>query len=73
MIDAYELKKRILKHQAELAALQDEYALARAKEKAAYALAMAEKAAERARDMENVMKTRAAKRAERLRMALENL
>lgn len=72
-MDAYELKRIVLERQAELAALQDEYALARAKEKAAYALAMAEKAAERARDMERMIKTRAEKRAERLRMALENL
>ena len=72
-MDAYELKKIILEKQAELAALQDEYALARAREKAAYAQAVAEKAAQAARDMENVMETRARKRAERLRAALANL
>ena len=72
-MDAYEMKKIILERQAELAALQDEYALARAREKAAYALAMAEKAAQAARDMESVIETRARKRAERLKAALANL
>lgn len=73
MLDSYAMKKSILEKQAELAALQDEYALARAREKAAQALALAEKAAQAARDMENVMETRARKRAERLRAALANL
>lgn len=72
-MESFELKRIILEKQAELAALQDEYALARAREKAAYARALAEKAAQAARDMENVMETRARKRAERLRASLENL
>ena len=59
----WEIKEEILRLQAVLADLQDEYALARAKEKAAYAAGMAEKAAQAARDMENVIATRKRKRA----------
>lgn len=73
MPNLYELKKSILERQAELAALNDAFLLEKARAKAAQALAMAEKAAQAARDMESVMEMRAQKRAERLRAALENL
>ena len=73
MPNLYELKKSILERQAELEAMQDAYALARARQKAAYAQEKAAQAAQAAQDMENVIKTRARKRAERLQHALENL
>jgi hypothetical protein len=73
MPNIYELKKSILERQAELEAMQDAYALARARQKAAYAQEKAAQAAQAAQDMENVIRTRARKRAERLRAALENL
>lgn len=73
MPNLYEMKKRILEMQEELAALNDAYTLERARAKAAHAQAMAEKAAQEARDMENVLKSRARKRAQRLQAALENI
>ena len=69
MQNSWEIKETIERMQAALADLQDEYALARAREKAAYAQAMAEKAAQAARDMENVIATRKRKHAERLKAA----
>lgn len=72
-MNVYELKKAILEKQAELEAMQDMHALARALQKAAYAQEKAAQAAQAAKDMENVIKTRAKKRTERLKAALENL
>ena len=69
MRNSWEIKETIEKMKAALADLQDEYALARAREKAAYAQGIAEKAAQEARDMENVIATRKRKRAERLKAA----
>ena len=69
MRSSYEIKETLEKMQAALADLQDEYALARAREKAAYAQAMAEKAAQAARDMEGMIATRKRKRAEKLKAA----
>ncbi len=68
---SYEIKEAIERMQAALADLQDEYAIAKAYEKAAYAQAMAEKAAQEARDTESRIKTRKRKREER-REALLN-
>lgn len=67
---SWEIRETILQMQAVLADLRDEYALARAREKAAYMQDMAEKAAQAARDMEGVIKTRKHKR-ERRRIAEE--
>lgn len=69
MQNSWEIKETIERMQAALADLQDEYALAKAREKAAHAQAMAEKAAQAARDMENVIATRKRKRTERLKAA----
>ena len=70
---SWEIKEEIERMKAALADLQDDYALARAREKAAYAEGMANKAAQAARDMESVVETRKRKRAQKLQAALENL
>lgn len=67
---SWEIRETILQMQAVLADLRDEYALAKARERAAYMQDMAEKAAQAARDMEGVIKTRKHKR-ERRRIAEE--
>lgn len=65
MRSSYEIKETIERMQSALDELRDDYLLARAQEKAAYAQAMAEKAAQEARDMENRVRTRKRKREER--------
>lgn len=67
---SWEIRETILQMQAVLADLRDEYALARARERAAYMQEQAEKAAQAARDMEGVIATRKHKR-ERRRIAEE--
>lgn len=67
---SWEIRETILQMQAVLAELQDEYRLAKARERAAYMQDMAEKAAQAARDMEGVIATRKHKR-ERRRMIAE--
>lgn len=70
MRHSWEIKEEIGKLQSILADMQDEYRLAKARERAAYMQDMAEKAAQAARDMEGVIKTRKHKR-ERRRMIAE--
>lgn len=66
---SWEIRETILQMQAVLAELQDEYRLAKARERAAYMQDMAEKAAQAARDMEGVIKTRKHKRDKRRMLA----
>lgn len=67
---SWEIRETILQMESALADLRDEYALAKARERAAYMQEQAEKAAQAARDMEGVIKTRKHKR-ERRRMIAE--
>ena len=67
---SWEIRETILQMQAVLADLRDEYALAKARERAAYMQEQAEKAVQAARDMEGVIATRKHKR-ERRRMIAE--
>lgn len=71
MRPSWEIKEAIEKMQAALADMQDDYRLAKALERAAYAQTQAEKAAQEARDMERMISTRKSKRAKR-REAAEN-
>lgn len=71
MRPSWEIKEAIEKMRAALADMQDEYALARAQERAAYMQDMAEKAAQAARDIECVIKTRKHKREKRRMIAEE--
>ena len=68
---SWEIKETIIQMQAVLADLQDEYRLAKARERAAYMQEQAEKAAQAARDMEGVMMTRKHKREKRRMIAEE--
>lgn len=68
---SWEIRETILQMQAVLAELQDEYRLAKARERAAYMQDMAEKAAQAARDMEGVIATRKHKREKRRMLADE--
>lgn len=65
MRSSYEIKETIERMQAALDDLRDDYILARAQERAVYAQAMAEKAAQEARDTESRIRTRKRKREER--------
>lgn len=70
MRHSWQIKEEIEKLQAILADMQDDYRLAKARERAAYMQEQAEKAAQAARDMESVVSTRKHKR-ERRRMIAE--
>lgn len=68
-----EIKAEILRMQAALDALKDEYILSKARARAAMAEAKAVEAAKEAERLENVFATRREKRVEKLQRELESI